>query len=345
MLLREITEQLGGQFANEADVMPIHFGDVDLEVRAARSSAVVADRSARGKLLFKGADRESFLHGMLTNSVNGLQDGSGNHTALTDAKGNVQADGWLYHCGDVLVMETEPGLQVKVKEFLEKFVIADDVEILDWTASCAIIGIQGPQAGDILEKVLAKELELDPLAHEEVSIGDTDVRLVNRIYTGSPGFDLWVSEDAGTVFQCLIDAGAVPVGSEALETLRIEAGLPAYGVDVDERVVPLEARMDDTVDFAKGCFIGHEVLAKMRNLGQPRRYLVGVELDGDNVPAPETELTSDGKVVGVTKSGVRSATLGKTICLASVRRGYEAIGGTLVSADGVSCKVVELPFA
>jgi folate-binding protein YgfZ len=345
MNLRDLTERLGGSFASGEDVTPADFGDVNGEVSAARSTAIVVDRSPRGKLLFKGEDCASFLHGMLTNTVEGMSQGMGNHTALTDVKGSVQADAWLYHCGDGLVMETEPGVQEKVKTFLDKYVIADDVEIVDWTSPCAIIGLQGPRASEILEKVSGAKPALEALGHTEVKIGDADVRLVNRSYTGEPGFDLWVANNAESVFQLLVDEGVAPAGTRALEILRIEAGIPRYGVDVDDRVVPLEAGLSETVDFTKGCFIGQEVLGKMNNIGKPRRYLVGVEVDTDTAPEMETELTSEGKVVGLTKSGIRSERLGKTICLASVRRGSEELGTKLTGPDGCTCEVVELPFS
>jgi Predicted aminomethyltransferase related to GcvT len=116
--MRQLQEELGGTFRDLGENQPEHFGDASTEVQAARESAIVVDRSGRGKLLFTGEDRASFLHGMLTNTVEGLEDGDGNHAALTDAKGSTRADMWVYHWGDSLAMETEPGLQSAVSEFL-----------------------------------------------------------------------------------------------------------------------------------------------------------------------------------------------------------------------------------
>ena len=343
--LRELAEELGGQFEAAGGSGPDHYGDADAEVSAARSSAIVVDRSDRGKLAITGEDRASFLHGMLTNTVQGLVEGSGNHTALTDAKGNTQADLWLYHWGDRLIAETEPGLHAKVTTFLDRYIIGDDVTISDESEQTAIISLQGPDANKIASDLLDAPVDLEMYGNVPANLAGKPARICRRSYTGEVGYDLWVAKDqAAQVFRSLVEAGATPAGDRAIEVLRIESGLPKYGVDVDDRVVPLEAGLADTVDFAKGCFIGQEVLAKMQNLGKPRRYFVGTVVEGVDVPDPETELESGGKVVGLIKSGLQSNTLGQTICLTSVRRGFESPGTRLTLPDGRACEVVTLPF-
>ncbi len=343
--LKKLAVELGGRFESVVGSRPDHYGDIDAEVSAARSTAIVIDRSDRGKLVFTGEDRASFLHGMLTHTVQGLSDGSGNHTSLTDAKGNTQADLWLYHWGDRLIAETEQGLQAKVVAFLDRYIIADDVTISDESEKTAIVGLQGPKALKILNGLLDVPADVEMYGNAEVELNKEVLRICRRSYTGEVGYDLWVNPDqANRVFRLLVEAGATPAGDRAMEILRIESGLPRYGMDVDDRVTPLEAGMADAVDFTKGCFIGQEVLAKMQNLGRPRRFLVGTVVEGDDVPNPETELASDGKVVGLIKSGIRSNTLGQTICLTSVRRGFEVPGTQLSFADGGSCEVVSLPF-
>jgi aminomethyltransferase len=164
-----------------------------------------------------------------------------------------------------------------------------------------------------------------------------------RSYTGEDGFDVWATPDRNRdVFQRLVEAGALPAGEVTLDRLRIESGIPRYGTDIDDRVVPLEGGIRDTVDFAKGCFIGQEVLGKMQNIGKPRRFLVGLFAEG--IVDPETELVSDGKVVGSVKSGVESIALERVISLASVRRGFEEAGTTIDVASGGQVEVTALPF-
>ena len=320
--------------------------DITVELEAARSSAIVVDRSDRGKLVFTGEDRASFLHGMLTNTVEGLGEGEGNHSALTDVKGSTQSDMWVYNWGDRLMVETEPAVQQKVAEFLERYIIADDVTITDETSRLSIVGIQGPDAAKLVREISDIEIDLEPYGSTTIQIAGTSARICRRSYINvdGSGYDLWLEAGAEAVFKAIVAAGATPAGEQALEILRIEAGIPRYGADVDERVVPLEGGLVDTVDFTKGCFIGQEVLGKMKNIGKPRRYLVGIEVESNDVPPGGTELTAAEKVVGLVKSGVRSDRLGKTICLASVRRGSEEPGTRLTGAGVWSCEVVSLPF-
>jgi folate-binding protein YgfZ len=335
-----------GAFFGEGDAKSkvLHYGDSSAEYAAARGEAIVVDRSDRGKLTFRGEDRASFLQGMLTNTVEGLRPGSGNHSALTDLKGNTQADLWVYNAGETIQVETEPGVQSKVSAFLDRYIIADDVEVTDTSSEFSIVGVQGPRALEIVREFIGNPLEIDMNGVISPEQGG-EIRLVTRrSYTGEDGYDLWVlAEKAASVFQKLVDAGAVPAGEDVLEILRIESGIPKYGVDLDDRVVPLEAGIPDTVDFGKGCFIGQEVLGKMHNLGKPRRFLVG--LFTEDLIDRETELNSGEKVVGLVKSSARSVALERIICLASVRRGFEEPGTILELPGGGQAEVASLPFA
>ena len=343
--LKQTMLSRGGYFEGTDQAYPEHFGNPAAEVAAARSSVVAIDRSSRGKLVFTGEDRARFLHGMLTNTVIRLAEGDGNHTALTDVKANTQADLWLYNWGDRLVGETEPDLQRQVKGFLDRYIIADDVEISDETDLWGIIGLHGPQSESVLADVQRIRVDLGPCQSLAAEIAGVSVRICRRTYTGESGFDLWIpAYGTARVYGNLMDAGVRPAGERAAEILRIEAGIPRYGVDVDDRVAPLEGGLADTVDFGKGCFIGQEVLAKMNNRGRPRRFLVGIAVCEEGVPELGSDLMSDERVVGVVKSGIRSESLGSAVCLASVRRGFELPGSQLCLADGRACRVVPLPF-
>ena len=323
--------------------VPDHYGDVQSEYRSARTAAVVVDRSPRGKLLVRGSDRDRFLHGMLTNTVEGLGPDQGNHAAITDPKGSTQADLHLYRRGDHFLIETEPGLHPKVTEFLDRYLIGDDVEIEDVTERYAIVGVQGPDSPGLMNALGADVGELAPYA--STPAGSVDATVVKRSYTGEIGYDVWVEADgAPGVWRSLVEAGASPAGEAAIEVLRVEAGLPKYGVDVDGRVVPLEGGMADTVDFEKGCFIGQEVLAKMQNLGKPRRYLVGVAVEGEDPIEPETEISVEGKKVGWTGSSVKSIALDRSIALASIRRGFEIPGQVVSLGDSGGGVITPLPF-
>ena len=304
------------------------------------------DRSKRGKVRATGSDRLRFIGGMVTNRVEGLEAGVGNHASLTDAKGHTLLDLWVHHREAFLMLETDPGLQEKLCTSLDKYLIADNVVLTDVTDEWAILGIQGPGSGDLLDRVIGESGKgLAEHHHRKVDIDGMQAILTARSFTGEPGFDLWVDVDKSQAFwEALIQAGGQPVGTEALELLRVEAGLPHYGKDVDEQVTPLEAGLSDTVDFEKGCYIGQETIAKMHYRGKPRRYLVGLQVDGERVPEEGDMAQVDEKDVGYVTSSIYSSSLGQVIALASLRRGFEEPGQQVVLRSGGNAQVVALPF-
>ena len=324
----------------------VHYGDAASEYATVREAAGLVDRSDRGHLMVTGSDRARFLHGMFSNTVEGLESGAGNYATMTTPRGQTLSDVWVYRRTEGFLLETEPGLQAKLMAALDRYLIADDVHIADVSATWATFGVHGPAARALIVRVLG-EVSADLAdCHTVVrDLGRADASVTARSYSGEPGYDLRIDAvHALRLWNALTSAGARPVGARAMETLRIESGIPRYGVDVDERVAPLEAGLHHAVDFNKGCFIGQETIAKMRNLGKPRRYLVGLRLEADTVPPAETPLRDGEKQIGWTTSGVRSPTLGRVVSLASVRRGYERPGRSLSVDGGGRAEVVELPF-
>ncbi len=323
-----------------------HYGDAASEYASVREAAGLVDRCDRGHLFVTGTDRARFLHGMLSNTVEGLAAGEGNYATMTTPRGQTLTDVWVYRNAEGFLLETEPGLQVKLMASLDKYLIADDVDIKDVTGELAILGVHGPGARALIVPLVGDVPTGLADCHTVVHMMDgVDVSVTARSYTGEPGYDLRVMADkAPRLWNALMSAGARPIGFQAMEALRIESGIPRYGADVDERVVPLEAGLHHAVDFTKGCFIGQETIAKMQNLGKPRRYLVGLRLETEKVPPAETPLRDGEKQVGWITSSIRSPATGRTVSLASVRRGYEQPGRSL-SVDGEGrAEVVELPF-
>jgi folate-binding protein YgfZ len=346
--LHQTHQASGALFVEEGGWnVPASYGDVDGEYQAVREAAGVLDRSHRGVLVAGGEDRKEFLGGMLSNRVAGMEEGEGNHTTMSDPQGHTLADAWLSDRGDVIVLETEPGLQSKLHDSLDRFLITEDVTLEDATGRWAIIGVHGPSASSILSGVLSVAPPEDlPEGHcFRGQAATLEVTVVARNYTGETGWDLWCSpESVVDVWEAIRGAGARPIGSLAADTLRVEAGVPRYGVDFGEEVMVLEAGLEITVDFGKGCFIGQEAIGKMRHLGKPRRTLVGIQVDDGEPPAPGSSLVNGEKEAGIVKTSVRSPILKQTIALASVRRGYEEVGTTLLLPDGRQAKVCALPF-
>ena len=324
----------------------VHYGDAASEYATVRQAAGLVDRSDRGHLLVTGSDRARFLHGMLSNTVEGLETGAGNYATMTTPRGQTLSDVWVYHRAEGFLLETEPGLQSKLMSSLDTYLVADDVHITDVTGVQATFGVHGPDAHALIARVLGGVSADLADCHTVVrALGCTVVPVTARSYSGEPGYDLRIDANrALLLWNVLTSAGARPVGTRAMEALRIESGIPRYGVDVDERVVPLEAGLHHAVDFAKGCFIGQETIAKMHNLGKPRRYLVGLRVEADTVPPAETPLRDGERQIGWITSSVRSPALGRVVSLASVRRGYEQPGLSLSVDGGGRAEVVELPF-
>ena len=323
------------------------YGQPAVEYRAIRESVGLIDLSALGKLRVSGEDRARFLNGMLTQPIVGLGRGQGIHACLTTAQGQTLADMFVYNTGDFFLLQTEPGLATKVHQALDRFLIADDVRIEDVTDAYAVLRLMGPDTPGVIADTLRGEpVASSSLAFGNHTIGDVACTAACRPLADLPGFDvLCGAADAASVWSALLDAGARATGWDALETVRIEEGLPRYGTDVDERSMPLEAGLAHTVDFGKGCFVGQEALAKMHNLGQPRRSLVGLLLDSDAPRDPDSTVVADGREVGRVTSSVRSPRLSRAIALASIRRGFHVPGQIVALDDGTTAQVVALPFA
>ena len=231
-------------------------GDAAAEYATVREAAGLVDRSDRGHLLVTGSDRARFLHGMLSNTVEGLESGAGNYATMTTPRGQTLSDVWVYHRAEGFLLETEPGLQTKLMASLDKYLIADDVRIRDVTGIQATLGLHGPGSGALIAQTLGEvSSDLADCHTVERGLGRTDVSVTARSYSGEPGYDLRIEAvHALRLWNVLTAAGARPVGTRAMEALRIESGIPRYGVDVDERVVPLEAGPSSRGRLHKGMF-------------------------------------------------------------------------------------------
>jgi folate-binding protein YgfZ len=322
------------------------YGQPAEEYNAIREGAALIDLSTLGKLRVSGEDRARFLNGMLTHAIVGLRRGQGVHACLTTAQGQTLADMVVHNTGESFVLQTEPGLATKVHQALDRFLIADDVRIEDVTEEYAAFRLIGPDSPSVIADAFRGEaIASSALAFENHTIGDLACTVACRPLADLPGFDIRCeATGAAGVRSALLDAGARAAGWDALETVRIEEGLPRYGADVDERTMPLEAGLTHTVDFGKGCFVGQEALAKMHNLGQPRRGLVGLLLDSDAPRDPGSTVVADDMEVGWITSSVRSPRLSRTIALASIRRGFHDPGQIVALDDGTTAQVVTLPF-
>lgn len=349
--LEESYRALGAKFASASGcLLPERFATVEEECRAVRESAGVIDRSDRGFLTATGPDAARFLHGMVSNEVKELTPGQGRYALQLDAQGHILADLYLLVLADHLLLDTDWVLKKKVRETLDKHIIADEVELADRSHQLAALAVEGPAAGKLLTAAGAVTLPGKDWNHTWVKLAGTPVLVVRLSESGEEGYRLiFAVEYAQNLWQALTaQQQAVqwkPVGHAALNILRTEAGLPRYSVDMDERTLAPEAGLEArAISYTKGCYIGQETIERIRSRGHVNRKLTGLRLSGDALPPAGAKLTHNGKEVGWITTAVESPTLGGRIALGYVRREHLQPGTQLAVQGGAQAEVAELPF-
>jgi folate-binding protein YgfZ len=298
-------------------VLPRRFGDDPAaEYAALREGAALVDLGFRAVVRATGADRVPFLHGMLTNDIASLAPGSGCPALLLTIQGRVTADVRVAALADALLLDVDVRARAGLVEALEKLIIADDVELGEPGEPLALIGLEGPDAG----RLLPGGADLAPWAHGVVTLAGAPVRAQRASELRGPGFVLHVpAARAAAVWEALLAAGARPCGMEALESRRVEVGVPRIGLDMDGGTLALEVPVEEAVSATKGCYLGQEVVARGTARGHVNRRLVGLRLEGPEPPSG-APLVHDGKEVGRLTSVARSFGGGGPEALGFVRR-------------------------
>ena len=310
---------------------------LDSEYRALTEGCGLVDRAGRGRLALTGADRREFLHGQITNDIEGLEPGHGCYAALLTHKGKMLTDLRVLDLGDELLLSCErAGLQ-ELFNMIRRYKLGSDVELHKRTIEMGELSLIGPEA-----RRVAGAGALGPEEHDNLR---TDIAGQPVVLVATDlGVDVFcAAEVTEAVRGALLAAGATEVTEAAAELVRVESGRPRYGADLDENVIPQEAGLNDrAVSFTKGCYVGQETVARLFYRGKPNRHLRGLKLSAP--VAPGTPLRLGEKEVGRVTSAAVSPVHGP-IGLALVRRQAEP-GSTLAAGDGeASAEVVELPFA
>jgi folate-binding protein YgfZ len=351
--LYDVTARAGAAFVEDAGYsVPAHFGDPAAEYNEARAGAVLFDLSPHGKVEVTGPDARSFLHNLSTNDVKNLPPGTGCEAFLTTARAKVVAYLTLWLLPEdtpSFWLDLAPGTADKVLQHLDHFLISEQVEFADHTRAFAQVHLAGPRSRAVLDQALGGPLpELGPLHLTRTTFNGTPCQVRRHDRLGLPGYDLVCpGTHAVAVWQRLAGAGAKPAGRQAYEALRVEAGTPRQGVDVDEETFAPEAgRTRQAISYTKGCYLGQEPIVMARDRGHVNRALMGLKLAGGPVPH-NSPLYREGKEVGRVTSSVVSPRLGTAIALAYVRRGHQEPGTALeVEAEGQrrAAEVAPLPF-
>lgn len=317
-------EQMGARL--EAGHVPLSYKSPIEEYWVTRNQVGLADISHLGLLQVTGKDRLPFLNGLLTNEVLKLNSGNGARSALLNTKARVLADLYIYSRDEGLIIDTGDSPGAKVKEVLDPFIITEDVQIRDITQENVHLTIQGPEAANHASDLLGSPLGTRPFEHR--MIGPT--MIINRDRIGRTGYDIIVPNDeAEAVWQGLLLKGVTPVGQDALEILRLEAGYPRYGIDVDENIIILEAGYRDAISFTKGCYMGQEVVARATHIGRVNKNLVQFRSESEHAPSPKSRFNSGGKEAGYVTSAAFSPDLKAVVGLGYAQRDFAKEGTKL----------------
>lgn len=296
---------------------------------ALREGAALIEAGARGKILAHGDDRVRLLHAMTTNHVEQLKPGEGLYAFFLSAQGRVLADVNLFKLEEYLLLDTEPETSRKVYDHLDKFIIADDVTLEDATGKLATVSVEGPRAIETLEK------RGFPVPSAIYGIGDSDGIFVARVtITGADGAMLFMPRDRKDELAMRL---ALPVADpEAVEVVRLEHARPRYGVDFSEANIPQETGLQRALHFSKGCYIGQEIVERVRARGHVNKVLAALHVQGE--ASRGMKIHGAGKEVGEVTSAAFSPALGLTAAFAIIRA--EALGTELTTSAGAPVRTL-----
>jgi folate-binding protein YgfZ len=320
-------------------------GDAQQQFRSLVSGCGVYDLASRIKLSLTGKDRVRWLNGMVTNNIRDLAPGHGVYAFVLNPQGHILGDLYAYNRGESLLLDTDQAQTEKLLATLRRYIIMDKVELVDASGQLTALGISGPKAQEVLNAAGIEFPDLAPLEFVELIWQEAPVTIVRIDNPGLPSFELWLApEHTSRLEQELVKAGAQPVGAAAVELLRIASGIPRYGQDIRERDLPQETEQLRALNFTKGCYIGQEIVERIRARGAVHRKFTGFLVDGVS-PAAGTKIQADGKDVGEITSVASLPSVGgaQMAALGYIRR--EAVqSGKLLEAGSAKCSVADIPF-
>ena len=318
------------------------------DYRAARDAVGVVDRSDLGVVDVGGRDRAKFLHALLSNDIASLAPGQGCAAALLDVHGKPQVLLVAWALDDRLLLLTPPAMGESTVAALDHYLFAEKVVLADATGERALLMLVGPAADETVKRLTGVVPPDGAWSHVAGSLDGIEARVVRGGELDER--EVWLavpSADRTRAWDAVVAAGARPLGAAALESLRIEAGTPRWGTDVDATVLLPEIPFERLVSHTKGCYPGQEVVVRIRDRGHVNRHLRGLLLEGDAIPPHGAEVLADGAVVGQVTSATRSLGLQRPIALAFVKRQHAPGARVSVRAGDATAPamVSDLPFA
>jgi folate-binding protein YgfZ len=296
-----------------------------------------------------GEDRVRWLNGMVTNSIQALNPGEGVYNFLLSVQGRIQGDATIFASADDLLMETDISQVAGLMALLDRFIIMDDVELADTTANRSGLSVVGPQASSLLRQIGLSTDNLKPISMQTTKWEDAEVSVIHAYSPLVPQFELWAdTATTAKLFDALSSGGAVHCEHQALNWLRMLGGTPLYGTDIRDRELPQETGQTRALHFAKGCYLGQEIVERIRSRGNVHRTFGGFRLDGE-LPTAGAALEADGKQVGELTSVAAIPLPDENggpiqLALGYVRREALDRGISIIYSGGVALPV-SLPFS
>ncbi len=348
--------RLGATFEDVTGwTMPVHYGDPVTEHRAVRQAVGLADLSHRGKLRVTGEDRVKWLQSVISNDILPLQPGQGRYSSFLTHKGKMLTYFRVYIQAEAVVLEDVGEIGDQTYTALRKFLLyGTKAKMENCAESWGLLLVSGPKSALAIKAAFGTDVEdLKPISFITAAIGGQQALIARTEETGEHDYEVLIPADGVTVaWERLMDAGAQhgikPFGSQAREALRIEAGIPKAGPDLNEEIVPPEANLEGKAfSLSKGCYPGQEVVARMDTYGNVRRHLVGLVVKGSAVPPKGAKLFSGDREVGWISSATESPNLNAPIAFGFPLRDFSKPGTILsIDIDGTrhEATVCNLPF-
>jgi folate-binding protein YgfZ len=338
---------VSGTNLGEHDAAVADFGDPRAEFQSLLGSCGIYDLSSRAKIAVTGGDRVRWLNGMVSNNIRDLASGHGVYAFMLNAQGRIQADLYAFQRGESLLIDTEAAQKEKALQLFDRYIIADDVEIADVSDTIAAIGLTGPKARPVLERAGIGVPDLAHLQFADTSWQQKSVTVLRSGEEARESWQLWVSPDhAGELWDALVKAGARPTGTAALNLFRISRGIPQFGVDIRDRDLPQETGQTRALNFTKGCYLGQEIVERIRSRGAVHRQFGAFDVEG-TLPEPGSKILAGEKeaekgVGEITSSAILPLSGGdRAVALGYLRR--EAAGKQL-RVGTATVKPIALPI-